>query len=96
MKMIITDQAIQWFKDEMDLEEGAFIRFFARYGGSNPFHEGYSIGMNTDTPIQATITEDIGGFHFYIENDDEWFFAGHDFKVDVNTDLDELSFTYLD
>lgn len=95
MKIFITEQAIQWFKDEMDLQEGAYIRFFARYGGSNPFHEGYSIGMNTDTPINSIVNYEQDGFHFFIEEDDVWFFDGHDFKVDVNKDLDELSFEYV-
>lgn len=95
MKIIITEQAIQWFKDEMDLQNGAHIRFFARYGGSNPFHEGYSIGMNTDAPINSVVTYEQDGFHFFIEEDDVWFFDGHDFKVDVNPELDELAFEYL-
>lgn len=95
MKIIVTDDAIQWFKDEMDLQPGEHIRFFARYGGSNPFHEGYSIGMNTDTPIHAIVTTNVGGFNFFIEEDDEWFFDGHDFQVTVNKELDEISYDYL-
>lgn len=95
MNIIITEQAITWFKKEMDLEAGASIRFFPRYGGSNPFHEGYSIGMNTDIPINASANQQLEDFHFFIEEDDLWFFNGHDFKVDVNQDLDELSFDYI-
>ncbi|GEK35262.1 HesB/YadR/YfhF family protein [Kurthia sibirica] len=95
MKIIVTDEAIQWFKNEMDLQAGDHIRFFARYGGSNPFHEGYSIGMNTDIPINAIVTTTAGGLHFFIEEDDEWFFAGHDFQVTVDQELDEISYDYL-
>lgn len=95
MNIIITEQAINWFKEEMDLVAGAYIRFFPRYGGSNPFHEGYSIGMNTDLPINAAEDQEHNGFHFFIEKDDLWFFDGHDFKVDVNSELDELSFEYV-
>lgn len=95
MNIIITEQAITWFKEEMDLETGSHIRFFPRYGGSNPFHEGYSIGMNTDFPINAAEKQQHSGVNFFIEKDDLWFFDGHDFKVDVNTELDELSFDYV-
>lgn len=96
MEILITNEAIQWFQKEMELEPGAHVRFFARYGGSNPFHEGYSIGMNTDTPINAAVVTDQGGYRFFIEEDDLWFFDGHDFKVKVDNDLDELLYEYVD
>lgn len=32
MEIILTDEALTWFKDEMDVEAGDAVRFFARYG----------------------------------------------------------------
>lgn len=42
MNIALTDEALQWFKQEMEVEPGDTIRFYARYGGSSPFHEGFS------------------------------------------------------
>ena len=34
MKIELTDQAVQWFKDEFDLpEDNQVLHFFVRYGG---------------------------------------------------------------
>ncbi|MGL6101942.1 MAG: HesB/YadR/YfhF family protein, partial [Exiguobacterium acetylicum] len=32
MKIHITDEALQYFKDEMEAKSGDTIRFFAKYG----------------------------------------------------------------
>ncbi|CAM5224011.1 putative protein YneR OS=Ureibacillus acetophenoni OX=614649 GN=SAMN05877842_103163 PE=4 SV=1 [Ureibacillus acetophenoni] len=31
MKIVVTDEAFNWFKKEMEVEPGDFIRFYARY-----------------------------------------------------------------
>lgn len=95
MKLVISTEAIKWFKEEMDVSSEHTIRFFARYGGSNPFHEGYSIGMSVDEPIEAAVTLEKDGLHFFIEQDDLWFFNEHDLHVDVNSDTEELTYEYV-
>lgn len=95
MKLVISQTALNWFKEEMDAEPSSSIKFFARYGGSNPFHEGYSIGVTFDEPIEEAVTFDVDGIHFFIERDDLWFFNDHDLHVDVNTDLEELIYDYV-
>lgn len=94
MKIIISEEALSWFKNEMEVEEGDSIRFFARYGGSSPFHEAFSLGMNREEPHDIGVETVIDGIHFYIEKDDEWFFNNHDLYVSVNLDTDELLYQY--
>lgn len=94
MNIIITDDAFNWFKKEMDIEHGDFIRFYARYGGSSPFHEAFSLGMNRETPLDIGVETIRDGVHFYIEKDDEWFFNNHDLYVNVDHKLDELVYEY--
>lgn len=94
MKIIISDEALQWFMDEMDVSTGDYIRFFARYGGSSPFHEAFSLGMTRDVPHDIGVETMIKGVHFYIEKDDLWFFNNHDLYVSVNKDTDELQYDY--
>jgi len=94
MKIIISNEAYNWFKDEMDIESGDAIRFYVRYGGSSPFHEAFSLGVNREKPHQAGIQLERDGILFYIEKDDEWFFNEHDLHVHVNESLDELHYEY--
>ena len=70
MNIIITDAAMKWFLDEMEVEQGDTIRFYARYGGSSPFHEGFSLGMNREEPHDITVETIRDGIHFYIEKND--------------------------
>ncbi len=94
LKIVITDEALDWFKKEMDIEPGDYIRFYARYGGSSPFHEAFSLGMNRETPLDVGVVTTVQGVHFYIERDDIWFFNDHDLHVIVNSKLDELAYEY--
>ena len=94
MEIRIQDQAFQWFKKEMDIEVGEAIRFYARYGGSSPFHEAFSLGMNREHPHSIGVQTELNGVIFYIEQDDLWFFNEHSLVVDVNEKLDELQYEY--
>lgn len=94
MKIVVTDEAFNWFKKEMDIVPGDFIRFYARYGGSSPFHEGFSLGMNRETPHEIGVESIVNGVHFYIEKDDQWFFNQHDLYVVVNKKIDEIAYEY--
>ena len=94
MNIIITNEAFQWFKKEMEVKNGDYIRFYARYGGSSPFHEGFSLGMNREIPHEIGVETKVEGIHFYIEKADEWFFNEHDLYVTVNNQLDELAYEY--
>lgn len=94
LKIIITDEALQWFKNEMEATAGDKIRFYARYGGSSPFHEGFSLGMNREEAHVIGVSTEISGIQFYIEQADLWFFNDHDLVVSVDDALDELHYAY--
>ena len=94
MKIVITDEAFKWFKEEMELEQGNYVRFYARYGGSSPFHEAFSLGMNREQPHSIGIQTIIDGITFYIEQDDLWFFNEHSLVVSVDEKLNELHYEY--
>lgn len=95
MNIKVTEEALQWFKKEMEVTPGDTIRFYARYGGSSPFHEGFSLGMNREEPHDVGIMQIIDEVHFYIEKDDLWFFNDHDLLVDVNLETEEIKYDYI-
>lgn len=85
---------MNWFQEEMEAKAGDKIRFYARYGGTSPLHDGFSIGMTMDTPVIPSVTLMLENILFFIEERDEWFFDGHDLYVNLDLKLDELSYTY--
>ena len=94
MQIIVNDEALHWFQQEMEANPGDTIRFYARYGGSSPFHEGFSLGMNREQPHEIGVQQEIEGIIFYIERSDLWFFNEHDLVVNVDAKLDELTYEY--
>lgn len=94
LKIVLTDEAYMWFKEEMSVVSGDAIRFYAKYGGSSPLHDGFSLGVTKQQPDEAIVETTEGGVLYYIESQDKWFFANHDLYVTINTDLEELQFAY--
>lgn len=94
MEIKLSTNAMNWFKEEMEVENGDYIRFYARYGGSSPFHEGFSLGMTREQPHEIGSEAVLEDVHFFIEKSDEWFFNNHNLIVDVDQANDELSYSY--
>ncbi|WP_155591293.1 HesB/YadR/YfhF family protein [Lysinibacillus cavernae] len=94
MNIALTVKALQWFKQEMEVEPGDTIRFYARYGGSSPFHEGFSLGMTREEPIDIGVQTVVEGVTYYIDEKDLWFFNDHNLHVDVDASKDELHYEY--
>lgn len=94
MEIKLSTKAMNWFKEEMEVENGDYIRFYARYGGSSPFHEGFSLGMTREQPHEIGTETVLENVHFFVEKSDEWFFNEHNLIVDVNQANDELSYSY--
>lgn len=95
MNIALTDEALQWFKNEMEVVTGDTIRFYARYGGSSPFHEGFSLGMTREEPIEIGVQTVIDGVTYYIDEKDLWFFNDYNLHIDVDEQLYELKYDYL-
>jgi uncharacterized protein YneR len=96
LKIDISSEAVEWFKEEMKLQKGDFVKFHARYGGESPLHQGFSLGISNHEPetiIAAGIEKE--GITFYVLEADLWFFDGHDFYVIFNERTGELEFKYI-
>jgi len=94
LKIIVSDEALTWFEDEMKAVSGDTIGFFARYGGSSKLHDGFSLGVTKIEPDEASVEVNHDGVLYYIESRDEWFFVEHDLHVNVDPKLNELVYTY--
>ncbi|MUV06985.1 hypothetical protein GOP80_07325 [Planococcaceae bacterium Storch 2/2-2] len=95
MKIQLSEDALQWFQEEMDVAPGEYVQFFARYGGSSALHEGFSLGVQKQQEPDEVAAETVhDGVTYYVEARDEWYFQDHDLIVTVNDDLEELHFSY--
>ncbi|MDQ0220478.1 hypothetical protein ELQ35_14015 [Peribacillus cavernae] len=95
MNLVISDEAANWYKDEIGLKNGDKVRFFARYGGSSKVQSGFSLGVSIENETRNIGVEtNKQGIIFYIEEEDFWYFDGHDLSVEFNSTADEPEFEY--
>ena len=94
MNIQISSEAAAWYKKELNLKTGDFVRFYVRYGGFSTVQKGFSLGISSDEPndIGTKTTED--GITFYIEEKDIWYFDEHDLFVTYNTKYEEPVLDY--
>lgn len=95
MKITISNKALNWFKDEVELGNGDKVKFYAQIYGTSPVQENFALGFTVDNePVDMAVKTEMDGFSFYIEGTDLWFFNGHNLHVDYNDQKDELEYSY--
>ena len=95
MNIQVGTKARSWFQNEMDVNQGDYVRFFVRYGGSSPLHQGFSLGVTKDEPVEIGAKTEIDGAIYFVEQKDLWYFDGHDLHVNYNEKLDEPKYEYV-
>lgn len=93
MEIKISEDAFKWFHEEMEVTKGEQVRFFVRYGGSG-LQPGFSLGVTKDQPNETAVEVEQDGATYFIEQNDLWYFDGHDLSVSVNDELGELDYSY--
>lgn len=95
MDIQISERAVRWFKEEMALVTGDYVKFFPRYGGTSPVQEGFSLGMTVEAPDdEAGVAVEKDGIHFFVEERDLWYFSGYDLAVDWDQTTDGPEYHY--
>ncbi|EOL49374.1 HesB/YadR/YfhF family protein [Enterococcus caccae] len=94
MKLTITPNAQQWFKNEIAVSSDSGIRFYGKIYGKTDVHEGFSIAMSVEAPDQPLVKEVIDGITYFIEETDDWFFKGYDLLVDYDEEKDEPEYKF--
>lgn len=95
MDFQISNEAAAWYKNELGLNQGESVRFFARYGGTSTIQSGFSLGLSTEEPVDIGVATEQEGITFYIEEKDLWYFDGHDLKIELKTDVNEPVFHFI-
>ncbi|WP_018663574.1 HesB/YadR/YfhF family protein [Heyndrickxia acidiproducens] len=94
MRIYISDEAADWFKEEMQLDDGEAVRFFVKYGGSSPVQQGFSLGVRKDVPDDPAAAVERHGHTFFVESADVWYFDDHDLYIGYDAKRDEPTYDY--
>lgn len=78
----------------MEVEDGVNVRFYVRYGGAGGLQPGFSLGITVDEPQNAAVSIREEGVTYFIEENDLWYFDGHDLLVSVDERSSELTYQY--
>ncbi|MBO8155111.1 MAG: hypothetical protein H0Z32_01510 [Bacillaceae bacterium] len=94
MRLSVERKAAEWFREELDIEGSASIRFFVRYGGVGGIQPGFSIGVRLDQPLDVMAQTSTDQLNFFIENDDAWYFEGYNLNVAFDENKQEPEYQY--
>ncbi|CAH1211258.1 MULTISPECIES: HesB/YadR/YfhF family protein [Paenibacillus] len=90
----VSDRAAKWYKEELSLNEGDSIRFFARYSSGGGLHPGFSLGIAVEEPKHPAEQTEVSGIRFYMEEHDYWYLKGHELHVDVVEEGQDIAYRY--
>ncbi|WP_436853786.1 HesB/YadR/YfhF family protein [Staphylococcus caeli] len=96
MKIELSDKAVSWFKQELELpEDDKVLQFFVRYGGEFQLKQGFSPAFSVDKKedIEIGYENHYDGLDVVISEKDLWYFEDSDLFIDVNDGIDEISYT---
>ncbi|MBO1004599.1 HesB/YadR/YfhF family protein [Pseudogracilibacillus auburnensis] len=94
MDIVISEEAVQWYKKELEISHKETLRFFVRYGGVGGHIPGFSLGINIEEPNVIHTSTTVNDIQFFIEEDDAWYFADKDLVISYDKEMDEPQFTY--
>ena len=96
MDIELTKEAVEWFKDELDLpEDNKVLQFYVRYGGEFQLKQGFSPAFSVDwrDDIEIGFEQSYDGLNVVVAEKDLWYFKDDVILVDVVDHEDEISYT---
>ncbi|MBG9982025.1 hypothetical protein HZY86_02750 [Aerococcaceae bacterium DSM 111020] len=99
MEIEVTPEAAAWFDENVGIpvdQKDAGVRFKTMIYASSPVNPGFGLAIEPNSPKNpvAQYTTDQG-LLFFIEESDEWFFEGHDLRVEFDAEKEEPKYIYL-
>ncbi|WP_099158202.1 HesB/YadR/YfhF family protein [Virgibacillus ndiopensis] len=94
MNIHVTDEAARWYKDELDIQQNAYVQFYVRYGGFRGLIPGFSLGVSLETPNEIHSSYEVENITFYVEAKDAWYFEEKDLNVEIDKNLNEPTFKF--
>ncbi|WNS44941.1 hypothetical protein [Paenibacillus sp. MMS20-IR301] len=95
MSIEISPEAAAWFKRELSLADGAYVRLFPRYSSGGGLHPGFSLGIATEPPGRPAVQTEQGSLIFYMEEQDLWYLDGYSLSVVYVEAEDDIEYNYV-
>ena len=95
MEIELSNNAVSWFKEELELPEGdKVLQFFVRYGGEFQLKQGFSPALREKKKedVEIGYENHYDGLDVVIAEKDLWYFEDHNLFIDVNDGIDEISY----
>jgi uncharacterized protein YneR len=93
MAFSVSKEAAEWFKEELGVGQGDYVRFFIKlYGGIPTAHPDYYLGVTVGKEGEPAIKDVVDGITFYFNADDAWFLNEYQLKVVMGSDEVEYIF----
>lgn len=97
MKLNAHEDAAKWYKEEMGLDDGDFVRIFTKlYGGIKTIFPSYFLGVSIGEEEDSAVEDKVEGITFYIKTEDKWLLNEHDLEVEMGDDEAEFIFKERD
>jgi uncharacterized protein YneR len=96
MELFVDEKAASWYINELQLQKGETVQFFVRYGGCSNVQKGFSLGVSKQVPEEVGSIVEVKGITFYVENRDLWYFDNHNLRVELDENVDEPIFNYIE
>lgn len=94
MSIEISQAAAAWFKRELNLKNGDYIRLFPRYSSGGGLHPGFSLGITNEAPGNPGIQVQQEGIVFYMEEQDLWYMEGYGLSIVYSESEDDIEYKY--
>lgn len=96
MNITVHPKAEQWYEEEVGLAPGAGIRLTMKIYGNSPLMDNYGLMLQPTEPNNPGASyETKSGLLIFVEQDDLWFFDGHDLYIDFDEELKEPKYDYV-
>lgn len=92
MKLKMTEEAVKFYQQEMQLADNDYLWLFVRIGGVGS--GGFSAGVAHEKPDTAAVTQESHGLTLFITEADTWYFEG--ISIDYDKDIGDITFTHED
>jgi iron-sulfur cluster insertion protein len=86
LTFLVSERAVNLYKEEMGLQNGDALRLFVRFLGSSA--SGFTLGVVKDVPNEEDIVKTYGGILFVVRPDDHWFVK--DMSLDYDPVKDKI------
>ena len=95
LNLTVSTEAAKWYKEDLDIEDTAQLRFFVRYGGVGGKIPGFSLGVKLDKPKAIYASTEVENITLYIEEADAWYFENSDLAVRLDKKRNEPIIEYV-